>query len=511
VPSRAPRHLRDAFEPGTPWGPHRDVSERSEKADSAASGGDADRTGNASGGATGRAGDAFGGATGRAGDASGRPDRRRLAIRGSAFELGGFGIAQGLRLGSNLVLTRLLFPEAFGLIALVAIVLQGLELLSDMGLNQAVIQHRRGEEPAFVNTVWTLKVIRGVALMAVGLALAHPVALLYDEPQLRGLIVAVAFQALVAGFGSTSIYTLRRRVSVAPLAALEVGGQVAAVGVMISVASVWASVWALMAGGFANTVVQTVASHYIPVGYRNRLGWNARDRREVLAFGKWILGSTALLFVSRQLDRAFVGKVLGMGLLGVYSIAWMLAEVFSLAVSRLLDGVLYPLFGQVGRDGVPELRRAFYRSRLALDSVVLTGMGGVCVLGEWMVQLLWDERYAAAGWMFQVLLTVMVHPADRCLMALGHTRFTFYRSALRAAWVVVGIPVGWQVWGLEGLVWATALVELPVLVVFWPALARVGILRLGRELAAPVFFAAGMAAAWAVRPWLLAWAAAWTS
>lgn len=494
MPSRAPRHLRDAFEPGTPWGPHRDVSDRSEKADS----------------------DAFAGDPARAGDDAGRPDRRRLAIRGSAFELGGFGIAQVLRLGSNLVLTRLLFPEAFGLIALVAIVLQGLELLSDMGLNQAVIQHRRGEDPAFVNTVWTLKVIRGVVLMALGLALAHPVALLYDEPQLRGLVVAVAFQALVSGFGSTSTYTLRRRVSVAPLAALEVGGQLVAVVVMVSVASVWASVWALMAGGIANTVFQTVASHFIPVGYRNRLGWNARDRREVLAFGKWILGSTALLFVSRQLDRAFVGKVLGMGLLGVYSIAWMLAEVFSLAVSRLLDGVLYPLFGQVGREGVPELRRAFYRSRLALDSVVLTGMGVVCVLGDWMVHLLWDERYAAAGWMFQVLcarvlLTVMVHPADRCLMALGHTRFTFYRSALRAAWVVVGIPLGWTVWGLEGLVWATALVELPVLVVFWPALARVGIFRLGRELAAPAFFAAGMAAGWAVRPWVLAWTEAWTS
>lgn len=439
-----------------------------------------------------------------------RPDRRRLAIRGSVFELGGFGIAQSLRLGSNLVLTRMLFPEAFGLVALVSIVFQGLELLSDVGLNQAVIQHRRGEETEFVNTVWTLKVIRGFILLGVGVLLAYPVALVYEEPQLIGLVVAVSFQSLLTGFGSTSTYTLRRRVSVAPLALLEVGGQTVSILVMIVSASIYPSVWALMAGGIANTVFQVIASHFIPVGYRNRLAWNAEDRREVLAFGKWILGSTALLFVSRQFDRAFVGKALGVGMLGIYSIAWMLAEVFSLAVSRVMDGVFYPLFGQIGREGIPELRRAYYRSRLALDSVVLTSIGGVCVLGDLIVQTLWDERYDAAGWMFQVLcvrvlLTVMVHPPDRCLMALGKTQYTFYRSAVRAVWVVLAIPAAWYGIGLQGLVWAVALVELPVLLIFWPAMRRVGIFRLGRELAAPAFFVAGMALAYALRPILVGW------
>jgi len=441
---------------------------------------------------------------------AGRPDRRRLAIRGSVYELGGFGVAQGLRLGANLVLTRILFPEAFGLIALVTILLQGLELLSDVGLNQAVIQHPRGEEEDFLNTVWTLKVIRGVLLFGVALALAAPAAWLYDEPQLRWLVVAGAFQTLLTGFISTSIYTLRRRVSVAPLAVMEVSGQTLAVGVMIGWALFHPSVWALLVGGIANTGFRVVVSHLLPVGYRNRLGWNAADRREVLAFGKWILGSTALFFVSRQFDRAFVGKVLGVGVLGVYSIAVMLAEFFSLLVSRLLDGVLYPIFGQVGREGVAELRRAFYRTRLALDAGVLTAIGGLSAVGDLIVQILWDDRYLDAGWMFQVLcarvlLTVMVHPTDRCLMALGQTRYTFYRSAVRAAWTLLAIPAGWVFAGMEGLVWATALTELPVLLVLWPGLRRAGILRIERELAAPAFFAAGGLVALALRPWLEAW------
>jgi len=436
-----------------------------------------------------------------------RSSRRSLAIRGSFFELGGFGIAQALRLGSNLVLTRLLYPEAFGLVAIVSIVYQGLELLSDVGLHQAVVQHPRGDEIDFLNTVWVLKIVRGFVLFAAGVALAVPVSWLYEEPQLRWLVVAVSFQALISGFGSTSWYTYRRRVSVAPLAALEVGAQTVSVVVMILGAWIHPSVWALMAGSIASTTFQVVTTHFLPVGYRNRLQWNPEDRREVLAFGKWILGSTALLFVSRQFDRAYIGKVLGVATLGVYSIAWMLAEVFSLGVSRLLDGVFFPLFGQFGRDGIPQLQRAFYRSRLVLDSVVLTGIGGVCVLGDLIVHTLWDERYADAGWIFQVLclrvlLTVMVHPTDRCLMALGHTQYTFYRSALRAVWLVAAVPAGWHFAGMEGLVWATALVEAPVVLIFWPALRRVGILRIERELAAPAFFAAGMALAFALRPLL---------
>ena len=83
---------------------------------------------------------------------------------GSAWVVFGHVASQGIRLAANLILTRLLFPEAFGLMALVNIFLQGLEMFTVLGIGPSIIQNRRGDDPAFLNTAWTIQVIRGFVL-----------------------------------------------------------------------------------------------------------------------------------------------------------------------------------------------------------------------------------------------------------------------------------------------------------------------------------------------------------
>jgi hypothetical protein len=86
---------------------------------------------------------------------------KHTAMRGSFWTLGGYGISQVIRLLSSLILARLLFPEAFGLMALVNVFMQGLEMLSDIGLGPSIIQNKRGTEPKFLRTAWTLQILRG--------------------------------------------------------------------------------------------------------------------------------------------------------------------------------------------------------------------------------------------------------------------------------------------------------------------------------------------------------------
>ncbi len=105
---------------------------------------------------------------GEAGDAAGRPraSLRGLALRGSIWTLGGYGASQVLRLAGNLVLARLLFPEAFGLSALVGVFMVGLAMFSDVGIGPSVIRSHRGDDADFLNTAWTIQVIRGLVLWA---------------------------------------------------------------------------------------------------------------------------------------------------------------------------------------------------------------------------------------------------------------------------------------------------------------------------------------------------------
>ena len=89
---------------------------------------------------------------------------RAKAMRGSAMTIISFGGQNVLRLGSNLILTRLLFPEAFGLMALVQVFMGGLQMFSDLGIQASIIQNSRGDDPDFLNTAWTIQVIRGTCL-----------------------------------------------------------------------------------------------------------------------------------------------------------------------------------------------------------------------------------------------------------------------------------------------------------------------------------------------------------
>ncbi|MFQ3629446.1 MAG: oligosaccharide flippase family protein, partial [Cyanobacteriota bacterium] len=91
---------------------------------------------------------------------------KQLAIRGTAWVVLTYGISLALRIGSNLILTRLLNPEMFGKVSLVWVFLGALVLFSDLGVAPSIIQSKRGDDPDFLNTAWTIQVIRGFILWA---------------------------------------------------------------------------------------------------------------------------------------------------------------------------------------------------------------------------------------------------------------------------------------------------------------------------------------------------------
>jgi O-antigen/teichoic acid export membrane protein len=431
-------------------------------------------------------------------------ERRRLVFRNSVVEVGAYGATQALRLGSNLVLTRLLFPEAFGLMAIVGIVLFGVTMLSDVGILQSVIQNPRGDDEDFLNTAWTLQIMRGGLLAVMTWLIAYPASLAFEEPMLFGLLLAAGFQLIIAGFESTSLFTLRRHVASLKLAVIEIGVQLATVIGVVATALVWQSVWALLIGATVGGIVRLAWSHLIDIGYRNRFEWDESAWRDINQFGRWIFGSSVATFFSSQGDRILLGKLLGMSSLGVYSIALMLAEAIGAAVSRVVTGVLYPVFSRVGNEEPGLLRDEYYSSRLRLDVAVLPALGALAMLGDFIVLLLWDARYADAGWMLRILslrvaFACIMLPCEVCLVATGDSRLGFIRSVVRMIAVLLGVPIGYYLGGPEGLLWAVVLSEIPAAFVLWPAAARRGLFNASREVLAFGLFGGGVLLASSVR------------
>jgi len=432
---------------------------------------------------------------------------RQRILRGSAIELGNYGLQQALRLGSNLILTRLLFPAAFGMASMVGMVVVGLVLLSEVGVQQFLIQSPHGEDPRYFNTAFTFQAVRGCVIALIMAALAYPAAWFYHEPQLVSLVYLSAVQLVFAGLHSTSVYTLRRRLKLGWIAILELGQVIVNIGIMIPWAWLRPSVWPLIASGVVSSFLFGLATHFLPVGYRNRFAWDKEAYKEISKFGRWIFGSTAVGFFSGQGDRILLGRFLGPAWLGLYSVALSLTEAVSAVAGRLVSGIVYPVLSQAGRETGSDMSKVYYRVRLRLDPLSMAAIGFLTGFGGWIINTLWDARYADAAWILRILclkvaLACWVSPGETCLFALGHSRFGFTRSLLRLIVTVVGIPIGWHWGGVVGVIWASVLAEVPAFFIVWPKLHQLKILRLKRELFAPAVFTLALGFALLVLPWL---------
>jgi O-antigen/teichoic acid export membrane protein len=434
------------------------------------------------------------------------PSLRERMVRGSLVSVAGFGAGQALRLASNLVLTRALYPEAFGVMTIVWSLLTGLEMLSDFGISAAIVRHERGDDRRFLNTAWTLGILRGLGLWAVASLLAYPAARFYDEPNLFQILPAAAGSVWIGSFASTNVLSARRHLQLGRLALMDIGAQLIGLAVMLPLAFLAPSVWVLVLGAVAAALGRTWLSHAVLPGERNRLHVDRDDARSLYHFGRLITLGSALQFLAKQTDRLMLGHLAGTAVLGVYGVGSYLAEALLQVGYKLSREVLFPALSSLSRERPHELQRSFYRARLRLDLLVQVPLGVLAGLGPWLIACMYDERYADAGWMFRLMcvgvgLQFASDTCQSCLVAMNRLQFQVWPVAARAAGALIGYPIGWYYGGLQGLLVAGVASELGPLVVLWTGLRRERLLRLSRECIAPLCFATAFFPTWLLLRW----------
>jgi O-antigen/teichoic acid export membrane protein len=368
-----------------------------------------------------------------------------------------------IRLASNLVLTRLLFPEAFGVMALVNSLMVGLAMFSDIGLATSVVQSPRGDDPRFLRTAWTLQVLRGVLLWLVAVALAGPMADFYGQAVLRELIPVTGLTALISGFNSIALIRMQRHLELGRLAAIELTAQALSVALTVAWAFAVPSVWALVGGAVVGSLLKLILSHVLARGERSHFAWEAKSTRDILEFGKWIFLSTILAFLAGQADRLLLGKLFSVATLGVYGIALVLASLPIQVVFSVGNYVLLPGFSRQAED--PTALSSSYRS-LQLPVLILGGLpvAGLVACGPELIEVLYDPRYAEAGWMLQLLavgvwLQMPQALSVNVLLAVGAPRWLAIGNAMKLVGMLLLAPGGYELFGVPGAIGGLAAAE----------------------------------------------------
>lgn len=382
------------------------------------------------------------------------------ALHGSMWTLTGFAASRGLRLVSHLILAWLLTPQIFGLMALVKVFMQGLELFSDIGIAPSIIQNKRGHDPAFLNTAWTIQVIRGFGLWIATCILTGPFAWWYAQSdpaslQLTVLLPVAAFATVIAGFKSTSLSTLNKELRLGRLTLLELATQAVSLTVMIGWALVHPTVWAMVAGGLASTLFNMVVSHFLVPDHRVRFQWDTECVRELFKFGKWIFFSTAFTFLALNLDKIVLGKILTLSELGLYTIALVFAKAALDVAMRLGGSVMFPVYSKL-QDQPDRLMSVALRAR----EVVLWVGASVCICfgvgAPLFFETLWDPRYHEAGAIAQwttiyIWARILLHSMDRIPLALGNSRALFFSNIIQTCGIIPAIA-GYYWAGLPGFI-----------------------------------------------------------
>ncbi len=433
---------------------------------------------------------------------------KQRTVKAGSWVLIGHVFSQIIRFGGNLVLTRLLVPEMFGVMAIVNMLMIGLIMFSDVGLLQNIVQSDRGEEPDYLNTAWTIQIIRGFILLAISLSVSFALYFLgqhgyispttaYGNEQLPYILAAMSLVTILAGFDSIHLLLLNRKLMMGRLVTIEVISQVIGLTLMIYLAWKYQSIWALVIGTITTAFIKLTLSHTIIPGKICRLAWDREAVHDIIHFGKWIFLTSIMGFLTSQGDRLMLGGLISAETLGIYTVAFFLATAVKDVLLRLIGSVFFPLLSEISRDNGARLEGAYYKLRFKIDMVAMFAAGFLYATGSIIIERLYDARYVDAGWILEVLSLGLVSVgymlAGQCFVAIGKPKLDAVQIVIQMLTLYILMPVAFHSYGMRGAVWAIALSALVRVIVSFFLMKKNLFFRFKSEFAGLPFILIGWA------------------
>ncbi|MDR6711354.1 O-antigen/teichoic acid export membrane protein [Pseudomonas hunanensis] len=423
---------------------------------------------------------------------------RSRAIWAGAWNIVSLVASQGMRLGGNLIMARLLLPEMFGVMIIASTVSVLLHLLSDVGLRQNIIQSSRGDDPLFLNTAWTVQIVRGFILFGLTLLLAlgawlaqlanlWPADSTYAAPILPWVLAVTALSAIIGGFQSTKIDVAVRTFQQKRVVLIELASQLTGLITMLVIGYLTRSIWSLVIAGLVSALTSTVLGHVALQGPRCRLQWDRTVLQEMTVFGRWILLSSMVGVLAMYGDRIWFGASMTAAQLGVYSIAVLILGALQLGLLRLSGSVALPAFSEAAREGdTARLKALYYRFKLVVDLIMLFACGVLLTASPLLIGWMYDERYAGAGSMLAILslsfFTMRYTVSHQMWIALGLTKYQAIDNIIRLVSLWGLLPLLLAIGGVEYAIWGVALHTLPTLVLIIYVNCKLDMFSLKREL-----------------------------
>ena len=323
------------------------------------------------------------------------------AIQGGIWVFGLRIVQQVFNLGRLIILARILIPNDFGLIGIALLTMATLETFSQTGFQQALIQKKDNVE-GYLDAAWTVLIIRGFILFAILYFIAPYAAIFFKAPEAKLIVQVIGISILLQAFTNIGIIYFQKELEFNREFIFQFSGTLADFIVAVSAVLILRNIWALVLGLLAGNAVRCFVSYLIHP-YRPHLDFNLGKAKELFSFGKWILGSSILVFLLTQGDDAFVGKLLGVTALGFYQMAYRISNMPATEITHVISRVAFPTYSKL-QDDIPKLKEAYLKVLQVTAFLSFPIAGLIFVLAPDFTQIFLGEKWMPMVPAMQVLV-----------------------------------------------------------------------------------------------------------
>lgn len=382
-----------------------------------------------------------------------------MAAQGARFVIG---------LLSAVVLARLLRPEDFGIVGMVATVTGFLALFKDAGLSAATIQSQDITSEQVSSLFWA-NLLLGCGICLTACALAPGVAWFYGDSRLTAVMLVLSFAFVLGGLTVQHNALLRRHMQFNRLAGVEVAASVISTAFGIVLALLGSGYWSLVGMQLCLAAVTLILT-WLASGWKPSRPSFRSGIRPLLNFGANVTAANALVRIVGSSDEVLVGKLFGEGSLGLYTRAQALVERPIDQLSGPVSTVLIPMLSRLRSDRA-RYRNTFVRVYTALAMLTFPMTALLFALAEPIVLVVLGNNWIEAapifaGFALSGVSMSLAFPVSWLLISQGRDREMLRAYSILSILVIVAFLAGLP-WGPEGIVLSYAFygltIRLPIL------------------------------------------------
>ena len=384
-------------------------------------------------------------------------------------------IEKSISVVSTIILARLLTKEDFGIAAIAMIVIALLDLFRAFGFEMALIQNQESTREHY-DTVWSFNIISSILLAIVLIVFSPNIAKFYNDNRLLEIMPLLAIGVFVSGFYNVGIVNYRKELEFHKDFIFLLSRKLITFVAAISLAFYFRNYWALI-GAFVFSNIAVVILSYFIHEYRPR--FSLKQTKDLFSFSGWIFINNLLGFALQKLPELLIGKLVGIGSLGIFSLTHEITLTTSGTIVFAVNRATLPGYSKLSNN-YAALKASLLNTLGLLSVIIIPASIGLSAIAPIMVPVLLGDKWLESIQIMEILaysgLLFNIANLTSIYLAIGKPKINTF---IKAARILVYIPIlilSIPYFGLQGVAWSlliTSIIMLPIY--YWPAMKIIDI------------------------------------